>query len=416
MGSPAPKEENPMPDTELGGSSPESDPFDFDDLADWDSDLHVERAFERSDPAHEDDAEREGLPQTYSMRHERHYIDELMSGASPQQIVRVPVKDIVSPSETLPDPSAVVEPLARSVARLGVLQPVLVRRKEARYELVAGEKRLEAARAAGVREIPCLLCNVDDAQAERLRDALNLHVNPGTLLPARLDELMLEIVDSLQTIVSGLSLLRGSESRDRDQGALDLLRSEANRTMRYAFGASFLGSTPKLNKESFDAAQALEDALVGMEEETDDAPQIVKEVVGPCTLHADRSLFSVAIVSALDAVRPQVTSREGFVAIRMGRHEASDGLVVQLRPSDPGSPVPAPAQHAQSGPDSHSQPESRWLDPTWRDRPGGLRATVGLLVARRIAALHGGRMAVSSRWEGGCWVGLLFPTRAPGIQ
>lgn len=47
--------------------------------------------------------------------------------------------------------------LSDSIRLYGVLQPLTVRKKEAGWELVAGERRLRAARMAGLQEVPCLV-------------------------------------------------------------------------------------------------------------------------------------------------------------------------------------------------------------------------------------------------------------------
>jgi ParB family chromosome partitioning protein len=58
--------------------------------------------------------------------------------------------------------------LADSIRNDGVLQPVVVRRKGSRYELIMGERRLQAARLAGVPTIPVVVRDVKDADALRL--------------------------------------------------------------------------------------------------------------------------------------------------------------------------------------------------------------------------------------------------------
>jgi ParB family chromosome partitioning protein len=65
--------------------------------------------------------------------------------------------------------------LARSIEEVGVLQPVVVRRRDRGYELVAGERRVRAARRAGLATIPAIIRESDDAEA--LREALieNIH-------------------------------------------------------------------------------------------------------------------------------------------------------------------------------------------------------------------------------------------------
>ena len=47
--------------------------------------------------------------------------------------------------------------LAESIRRYGVLQPLLVQKKDDRYELIAGERRWRAAKLAGLREVPVIV-------------------------------------------------------------------------------------------------------------------------------------------------------------------------------------------------------------------------------------------------------------------
>ena len=61
-----------------------------------------------------------------------------------------------------------VEELAASIAAHGILQPLSVRRVEGGYELVSGERRLRAAKMAGLTEVPCLLISADETQSSFL--------------------------------------------------------------------------------------------------------------------------------------------------------------------------------------------------------------------------------------------------------
>jgi ParB family chromosome partitioning protein len=66
--------------------------------------------------------------------------------------------------------------LAASIREVGILQPIVVRRAgDGRYELIAGERRLRAAKAAGLATVPIVLRESDDA--DLLREALieNIH-------------------------------------------------------------------------------------------------------------------------------------------------------------------------------------------------------------------------------------------------
>jgi ParB family chromosome partitioning protein len=55
-----------------------------------------------------------------------------------------------------------LEELAKSIAAHGVLQPVVVRRRGDRYQMVAGERRLRAAQRAGLRKVPALVRTIPD--------------------------------------------------------------------------------------------------------------------------------------------------------------------------------------------------------------------------------------------------------------
>lgn len=64
--------------------------------------------------------------------------------------------------------------LAASIRSCGILQPLTVRRAGEGYELVAGERRLRAARIAGLREAPCLVAQVGEEDSALLALMENL--------------------------------------------------------------------------------------------------------------------------------------------------------------------------------------------------------------------------------------------------
>ncbi len=84
--------------------------------------------------------------------------------------MQIPVADIHSDGELAPADPALLE----SVRRIGVVQAVLVRKAEVGYRLVAGRKRLAAAREAGLVTIPARILQVAEEQAEDYRNADNL--------------------------------------------------------------------------------------------------------------------------------------------------------------------------------------------------------------------------------------------------
>ena len=71
------------------------------------------------------------------------------------------------------EPEALRE-LAESIGRYGILQPLTVRRGEDGYELIAGERRLRAAKLAGLRKVPCLAVRSDEEESALLSLIENL--------------------------------------------------------------------------------------------------------------------------------------------------------------------------------------------------------------------------------------------------
>lgn len=98
-------------------------------------------------------------------------------------VLEIPISDIrTNPFQprTEFDP-AEIEALASSIRESGVLQPVVVRIKEGRHELVAGERRLRAASAAGLKAVPAIVRNLDDS--EMLKMALVENIQRQDLNP-----------------------------------------------------------------------------------------------------------------------------------------------------------------------------------------------------------------------------------------
>ncbi len=93
-------------------------------------------------------------------------------GDSTQKIEtnKVPIKDIIrnkfQPRKNIEKES--LEELTNSIKEQGVIQPIVVRpdkSSEAKYEIIAGERRWLAAQNAGLHEVPVVVLNVDDVKS-----------------------------------------------------------------------------------------------------------------------------------------------------------------------------------------------------------------------------------------------------------
>ena len=103
-------------------------------------------------------------------------IPDLKPGGAAGSVTEIPIDDIAAnpyqPRSTMSETS--LEDLKQSISEQGVLQPVIVRQKAGRYELVAGERRLRAAKLAGLRTIPAVVRQVSDSEALEIALVENL--------------------------------------------------------------------------------------------------------------------------------------------------------------------------------------------------------------------------------------------------
>jgi len=85
--------------------------------------------------------------------------------------------------------------LAASIREVGILQPIVVRRAGQGYEVVTGERRLRAAKLAGLVTVPVVLRDSDDA--DLLREALIENIHREDLNPIELGEAFRQLLDEL---------------------------------------------------------------------------------------------------------------------------------------------------------------------------------------------------------------------------
>lgn len=105
-----------------------------------------------------------GLPVSLKMRHDEHYVDALANSAGSPIGRLVPIESVEpnpnQPRQLMGDLSE----LMASISEKGVIEPLVVRQRGSRYQIIAGERRYQAAVRVGLRELPVVIREVDDTE------------------------------------------------------------------------------------------------------------------------------------------------------------------------------------------------------------------------------------------------------------
>lgn len=115
-----------------------------------------------------------GLPDSVKMRHDTHFV-ELITSRPTGPRVRMISLDMIDPNpRQARNELGNIDELVLSIKEKGVLEPILVRPKAGRYEIIAGERRYVASKKADLREIPCIEMRVEDNEAMEIALIENL--------------------------------------------------------------------------------------------------------------------------------------------------------------------------------------------------------------------------------------------------
>jgi len=125
---------------------------------------------------------RRGLPDKSKMRHDAHFVEELVKRSTTHVGQYLPLS-VIDPNPEQPRSQlGNLEELTASIREKGVLEPILVRAKaNNRYEIISGERRFRAATAAGLDEIPTIELDADER--ESLEIALIENIQRKDLTP-----------------------------------------------------------------------------------------------------------------------------------------------------------------------------------------------------------------------------------------
>jgi hypothetical protein len=116
---------------------------------------------------------REGLPRHYRMRADRHYVDQLDTPSAGQPVRMIPLSSFAGQAG---EATPAIRPLIESIRVHGIIHPLIVRRRDSQYVVVAGRKRLVAAQTLQLPAVPCLVHDLTDAEAAAMAAADNLRL------------------------------------------------------------------------------------------------------------------------------------------------------------------------------------------------------------------------------------------------
>lgn len=113
-----------------------------------------------------------------------------------------------------------LQELADSIRQNGVLQPILVRKVGGKYQIVAGERRYQASKLAGLKEIPAVVRDIDDKEVFQL--ALIENLQRSDLSPMEEAKGYRQLIDSQGLTQEGLAKIL-SKSRSVIANTLRLM-------------------------------------------------------------------------------------------------------------------------------------------------------------------------------------------------
>ena len=347
-----------------------------------------------------------------------------------------------------------IRQLVESVRQFGVLQPLLVRRAGAGYELVAGARRFAAARVAGLTEVPCRVSDVgseddredhdagitddvrvavkptrdsapssDDVRAavKPTRDSapssddVRAAVKPtrdsapssddvrAAVKPTRdsapssdvvLGPALGEIADSLRAATSCWRLSVEGPDRPYSRTVNEVTRAELQRATWVVEALQVLTQRPVVTKVRVNVGTVLEQVFRATEPERrlTEVKLSASLAQASVIVRGDERLLIMAVGGVLQALVALV-SEVTPATIHCSVGSRSGAVVIELSQE---SVIVPPSLMA------------RFFDETCHGRPGGYGAAVALAAAQRVFELHGGGSKVESDGRG-CRVALTLP-------
>ncbi len=331
---------------------------------------------------------REGLPPAFRMRHQRHYVEQLMGDAPIKTVRDIAVADIEAPPEEMAD----LQELEQSIRRMGVLEPLLVARQGTSYHVITGMNRLRAARNAGLPSVPCIVHEVDEEMRKNMREAATQRAAPPPPAPVRVEgSRELPLPPAFSEVTAGLNFVSAllpaitaaGQDRFRWSVLTDLAGIELQRARTVAAAAEALANKPAIDRTAdvscgeligrIAASLAAEARLRGV--------RLDLQLPEPdYRMPLDVAMITTAVTGMIQSLFALLPS-DRAIRVHVKGTTVRPALLVQL---------------SQDTVDLDPEAFRRFFDGDWQDHPAGGTGALLLAGAARIARLHGGRIDVQS--------------------
>ena len=302
---------------EIDADETDADEFDDDETDSSETDAYKTDAdeFDTDEPVDDVTESNEGTSVSGS-RHDRE-----LTGTKDGNVIKMRIS-LVEPNRDQPrkyfDDDA-IEELADSIRQFGIIQPLLVQKKEDYYEIIAGERRWRAAQKAGLKEVPVIIKNFTSQEAVEVSLIENIQredLNP--IEEAKAYERLVREYGLSQEAVAG----RVSKSRSAVTNSMRLLKLEESVQKMVETGALSEGHARALLGLSISDEQKLvAESVVKDKLSVRQTEKIVRDRTHPKTAKKGRRLNPVDAALYLDLAEQLKNSLGTKVSILPGKRK-----------------------------------------------------------------------------------------------
>ncbi len=225
--------------------------------------------------------------------------------------------------------------LIASVKKSGIIQPIIVRKADNGYEIIAGERRWRAAQAAGLREVPVILRSAEDRDVAELslieniqREALNpieeadayrTLINRFSLSQ---EEIASRVGKDRSTVANTVRLLKLPEAVQKALILKEISAGHARALLALDLPGAQIGALKAIRKRGLNVRNT--ERLIQSLQKAPGRKKTVRK--DPSLTDLERELSS----RLLAPVQIRAGKRSGTIEIRYANEEELNRLVLQL--------------------------------------------------------------------------------------